>query len=63
MLIALRLTICLLRAGQMSTQTPQPVQSSGATWMVNAQPARGPSLRFQGWCWKPLGASLIRSGG
>ncbi len=35
MLMALCLTISLLRAGQTSTQTPQPVQSSGATWTVS----------------------------
>src|SRR5487761_2424578 len=34
MLIALSLASDLLRAGQTSTHTPQPVQSSGAIWMV-----------------------------
>ena len=34
MLIALWLESVLLFAGQTSTQTPQPVQSSGATWIV-----------------------------
>ncbi len=33
MLMALCLTISLLLAGHTSTHTPQPVQSSGATWM------------------------------
>src|SRR6056297_2616283 len=36
MSIALCLTTCLLFAGHTSTQTPQPVQSSGATWTVSA---------------------------
>ena len=35
MLIALRSATSLLFAGQTSTQTPQPVQSSGATWIVH----------------------------
>ena len=35
MLIALWLESVLLLAGQTSTQTPQPVQSSGATWIVS----------------------------
>ena len=33
-------TSLLLLAGQTSTQTPQPVQSSGATWMVSAWPGQ-----------------------
>ena len=35
MLIALWRTSVLLFAGHTSTQTPQPVQSSGATWIVS----------------------------
>src|SRR3990172_5751375 len=35
MLIDLCLTSSLLRAGQMSTQTEHPVQSSGATWTIS----------------------------
>src|SRR5450759_2158056 len=35
MLMALWLESVLLLTGQTSTQTPQPVQSSGATWMVS----------------------------
>ena len=38
MLMALCLATSLLRAGQTSTQTPQPVQSSGATWTVRCWP-------------------------
>jgi len=38
MSIALCLTSLLLRAGQTSTQIPQPVQSSGATWIVISRP-------------------------
>ena len=34
MLIAFSRVSLLFLAGQMSTQMPQPVQSSGATWMV-----------------------------
>ena len=40
MLIALWRASSLLRAGQTSTQTPQPVQSSGATWIVSRWPGR-----------------------
>ena len=36
MSIALCFTSLLLFAGQTSTQTPQPVQSSGATWIVSS---------------------------
>ena len=35
MLMALRIGLVLSRAGQASTHRLQPVQSSGATWMVN----------------------------
>ena len=40
MLMALCLTTSLLLAGQTSTQTPQPVQSSGATCIVKAKLGR-----------------------
>ena len=40
MLIALCRATSLLTAGQTSTQTPQPVQSSGATWIVIRCPGR-----------------------
>src|SRR6185437_16633413 len=36
--MALRRVSLLFFAGQMSTQMPQPVQSSGATWMVYLMP-------------------------
>ena len=42
MFSALCLTSCLLRAGQTSTQTPHPVQSSGATWIDSS---RSPGAR------------------
>ena len=38
MSIALCLTRSLSLAGQTSTHSPQPVQSSGATWTANFQP-------------------------
>ena len=44
MLMALWLTSVLLLAGQTSTHTPQPVQSSGATWMVSRWPSRSRDL-------------------
>ena len=40
MLMALCRTSVLSFAGQTSTHTPQPVQSSGATWMVSRWSAR-----------------------
>src|SRR4030042_3219501 len=45
MLIALRLAISRFFAGQAFTHTPQPVQSSGATWIRIFMP--GYSLPFQ----------------
>src|SRR5579864_1520462 len=39
MLMAFSRTSLLFLTGQMSTQTPHPVQSSGATWMVYFMPA------------------------
>src|ERR1700722_16329898 len=39
MLIAFRRTSLLFFTGQTSTQTPHPVQSSGATWIVYFMPA------------------------
>ena len=44
MLMALWPTSVLLFAGQTSTQTPQPVQSSGATWIVIRWPTRSRDL-------------------
>ncbi len=44
MLMALWPTSVLLLAGQTSTHTPQPVQSSGATWMVIRWPGRSRDL-------------------
>jgi hypothetical protein len=38
MLIAFRRVSFLFFAGQMSTQSAHPVQSSGDTWMVNFNP-------------------------
>ncbi len=38
MLMAFLVASVLLFAGQMLTQAPQPVQSSGATWIVNLRP-------------------------
>src|SRR5262249_8984363 len=38
MLIAFRRVSLLFLAGQTSTQIPQPVQSSGATWIVYFRP-------------------------
>src|SRR5579864_4748112 len=39
MLMAFNLTSLLFLTGQTSTQTPHPVQSSGATWIVYFMPA------------------------
>ncbi len=39
MLIAFSRTSLLFLTGQTSTQTPHPVQSSGATWIVYFMPA------------------------
>ncbi len=61
MLMALCLTTCLLRVGQTSTQTPQPVQSSGATWRLYIMPSRL-SLRLHGTALKVDGARFISSG-
>src|SRR5256885_14076252 len=47
MLIAFRRVSCLFFTGQMSTQTPHPVQSSGATWMVYFMPAHSLSRASQ----------------
>jgi hypothetical protein len=46
MLIALSFASDLLRAGQMSTHNAQPVQSSGATWMVYFSPNAFQSRSF-----------------
>ena len=55
MLMALCLATSLLTAGQTSTQMPQPVQSSGATWTVSRWP--GSSLPLHGSDWNVAGAS------
>jgi hypothetical protein len=55
MLMALCLATSLLTAGQTSTQMPQPVQSSGATWTVIRWP--GSSLPLHGRDWNVAGAS------
>ena len=55
MSIALCLTASLLLAGQMLTHTPQPVQSSGATWMIDLR--AGPSRSVHSRCRKLGGAS------
>ena len=52
--MALCFASSLLRAGQTSTHTPQPVQSSGATWMLSARP--GSSRERKGLLRKPGGA-------
>ena len=54
MLMALCLATSLLTAGQTSTQMPQPVQSSGATWTVSRWP--GSSLPLHGSDWNVAGA-------
>ena len=55
MLIALWLVSVLLLAGQTSTQTPQPVQSSGATWIVSRWSSR--SRERNSLCRKSAGAA------
>ncbi len=59
MLIDLCLTSVLLLAGQMLTQTPHPVQSSGATWMIARRP--GSALSFQSLSLKVAGRSTSAS--
>ena len=54
MSMALWLESVLLFAGQTSTQTPQPVQSSGATWMVSRWSSRSRDLNSL--CRKSAGA-------
>ena len=61
MLMALCLTASLLLAGQMSTHTPQPVQSSGATWIVIRCPGR--SLPLTGFDLNVAGALAAASAG
>ena len=60
MLIALCLTSSLEWAGQTSTQTPQPVQSSGATWTVSFIPGR--SRERKSLAANPSGAPSSASG-
>jgi len=55
------LTSVLDRAGQTSTQMPQPVQSSGATWTISRWSFSARSLYFL--CWKLSGASANASSG
>ena len=63
MLMALCLTIVLLRDGHTSTQMPQPVQSSGATCRLYRSPSSGPpSLRAHGTALNVAGARFISSG-
>ena len=47
MLMAFRRVSLLFLTGQISTQTPQPVQSSGATWIVYFMPAHSLSRASQ----------------
>ena len=51
MSMALWLESVLLLAGQTSTHTPQPVQSSGATWMVSRWSGRS---RLRNSLWRKL---------
>ena len=55
MLMALWLESVLLLAGQTSTHTPQPVQSSGATWIVSR--CSGSSRDRNSLCRKSIGAA------
>ena len=58
--MALWLESVLLLAGQTSTHTPQPVQSSGATWIVSRCPG---SSRDRNSLWrKSTGAAVDRGG-
>ncbi len=61
MLIDLWATSVLLLAGQMSTHTPQPVQSSGATWIVSRWP--GSSRDLNSLLMNPAGASATAYSG
>ena len=60
MLMALWRTSVLDLAGHTSTHTPQPVQSSGATWIVSAWPDT--SLDRNALVRKPSGAPATASG-
>ena len=60
MLIERCFTCSLLCAGQTSTQMPQPVQSSGATWIVMRIP--GCSRDFHSLSLKPSGAPSSADG-
>ena len=60
MSIDLCFTCSLLWAGQTSTQIPQPVQSSGATWIVMRMP--GCSRDFHSLSLKPSGAPASAEG-
>ena len=61
MSMALWLESVLLFAGQTSTQTPQPVQSSGATWMVSRWSSRSRDLNSL--CRKSAGAPSTAADG
>src|SRR4029078_1711597 len=54
MLMALWLESVLLLAGQTSTHTPQPVQSSGATWIVRRCPGSSRDLNS---LWRKVGGA------
>src|SRR6266568_2663772 len=60
MLMALRLVSALFLAGQASTHSPQPVQSSGATWRVYAAP--GNSFHRAGDVLNPAGPAERSAG-
>ncbi len=61
MLMDLCPTSVLLLAGQTSTHTPQPVQSSGATWMVSRWAGRSRDLNSL--LGKPLGETGVAASG
>jgi hypothetical protein len=61
MLMALCPTSVLLLAGQTSTHTPHPVQSSGATWMVRRWP--GSSRDLNSLFGKPIGEAGVAASG
>jgi hypothetical protein len=60
MLMAFLPGSCLFLAGQAFTHAPQPVQSSGATWIVHFRPAK--SLPLASALWKVSGAFSSSAG-
>ena len=60
MLIAFQPGSVLLSTGQTSTQSVQPVQSSGATWIASS--LFGRSFARHDFVRKPLGAASTSSG-